>query len=293
MLTNGKVLIAGGVRDTNVNTLSSAELFDPVTATFTATGSMTVPRYNHTATLLPNGKVLIVGGYNATSNPTYAELYDPATGTFTATGALVTPRDCHGAALLSNGKVLVAAGFHNGDSIANAELYDPASGTFAAATPLITARRDFTTTLLSNGKVLIAGGDGCTTQVTYLAAAELYDPDLGKFASAGSMTSIRTGHSATLLANGKILLAGGWNAGVDERSARPTHGDTVGRWQGVDRRRVAGHRHRLAHERGAVRSSQWHVHANRFDEHSKGAAYCDHIAESKGTLCWRRPRCKQ
>lgn len=125
-------------------------------ARFAASGSLAMARYDHTSTLLQNGKVLVAGGYGGGYLPS-AEIYDPATGTWSAAGSLLTARRYHTATLLPNGKVLVAGGY-NGTFLASAELYDPATGIWTTTGSLATARQRHTATLLPNGKVLIAGG---------------------------------------------------------------------------------------------------------------------------------------
>ena len=129
LLPSGKVLIAGGTYPP----ATSAELYDPVTGTFAATGSMSATRDSHTATLLPSGKVLIAGGADDQNVPATAEVYDPATGTFTEKGSMGAARQRHTTTLLPSGKVLIAAGAAAGplSTLATAELYDPATGTFA------------------------------------------------------------------------------------------------------------------------------------------------------------------
>ena len=122
----------------------------------------------HTATLLPNGKVLVAGGQGTSGNLTSADLSDPAAGTWSATRSLNTARFGHTATLLPNGKVLVAGG-NNSGALTSAELYDPASGMWSVTGSLNTARASHTATLLPNGKVLVAGGNNaaearnCTT----------------------------------------------------------------------------------------------------------------------------------
>jgi hypothetical protein len=177
LLPSGKVLVAGGegfAADSQTRIgINSAELYDPATGTWSYTGSLNAARALQSATLLPNGKVLIAGGdvvnvaiFNS------AELYDPATGTWSATGNLSTPRVFHTETLLSGGKVLIV-GSWNG-CLNNAELYDPAIGRWSITANLNTLRSDgHTATLLSNGKVLVAGGNGLGG---VLNSAELYDP---------------------------------------------------------------------------------------------------------------------
>ncbi len=135
-------MLIAGAWIINGDVLASAELYDPASGTWTATGSLANARGFHTATLLPNGKVLVAGGVGSDfSSLTSAELYDPTSGTWTATGSLATARERHTATLLPNGKVLAAGGFFN---IASAELYDPASGTWTATGSLASAREGHT-----------------------------------------------------------------------------------------------------------------------------------------------------
>jgi WD40 repeat protein len=207
LLQDGRVLVIGGrTADAgsplSVQDFRSAELYNPATATFTSTGSPARPLSQHTATLLPNGKVLIAGGVDAT-NPNLttatatAEIYDPATGAFSPTGNMTAARTGHTATLLANGRVLITGG----SGLSTAEVYDPATSSFSATGIMGLARASHTATLLSNGTVLVAGGGDST--------AELYDPAAGSFIPTGGMESGRTAHSATLLQNGEILVAGG------------------------------------------------------------------------------------
>lgn len=194
--------------------------------TFSATGSLINGRYNHTATLLPNGKVLVAGGRAASGYLVTAELYDPATGSWSATGSLATARERHTATLLPNGTVLVTGGGNyqapSGSSVAtaSAELYDPATGRWSTTRSLTAARVMHTATLLPNGKVLVAGG----------YSAELYDPATGSWSATGSLTTGRSGHTATLLSNGKVLVAGGYPESPDPKSAE-LYDPATGTWR--------------------------------------------------------------
>jgi len=201
--------MAGGVSGGSTPT-ANAELYNPSTGTWAATNSMLLPRYSHTATLLPNGKVLVAGGRDSGGILSNAELYDPVTNTWVAIGAMTAQRASHTATLLPNGKVLVAAGFGNSGSLASAELYDPATNAWLAAGALAHAGSVRAAMLLPNGKVLVTGGFDSAAPLDY---ADLYDPATNAWLSAGFMPTPRVYHTTTLLPNGKVLVAGGYSSG--------------------------------------------------------------------------------
>ena len=206
-LTNGKVLVEGGSASGGSGGFrGNADLFDAALGTWSPTGSLVTPRALQTATLLSNGKVLIVGGSNGNQLAS-AEVYDPALGTWSATGSLTNARQAHTATLLANGKVLVAGGFVGGAST-SVELYDPALGTWSATGSLTTARYYHSATLLPDGKVLVAGG--IRDNGTAIASTELYNPATGTWSPGGSFVTARYYQTATMLATGKVLVAGGY-----------------------------------------------------------------------------------
>ncbi|HEU5237208.1 MAG TPA: kelch repeat-containing protein [Pyrinomonadaceae bacterium] len=256
LLLNGKVLITGGYNGADSNhpplSLNSAELYDPATGSWSGTGSLNTARDHHTATQLKNGQILILGGQNhangsAILSLTSAELYDPAAGTWSYTGALNTGRFLPTATVLQNGKVLVAGGDvcspGQGCMTANsAELYDPATGIWSFTGNLNTARYWHTATLLPNGKVLVAGGINANGSLNIttspLNSTELYDPATGAWTYAGNLNAARAGHSATLLANSKILAAGNYqrcnDIGIcEDTSVAELYDATTGNWSEI------------------------------------------------------------
>jgi len=194
---------------------------------FSFTGSLATGRYAHTATLLPNGDVLVAGGAGFSDSPPLvsAELYHLDTKTWSGTGNLATAR-VFPATLLPNGKVLVTGRYNSNGSAVAAELYDPETGIWSATgTPNI-GRNKQTATLLANGKVLIVGGIGLAGSA--LSSAEIYDPATAKWTTTGSLSDARLGHTATLLQNGKVLVAGGAS------SVAELYDPAMGKWFTTD-----------------------------------------------------------
>ena len=213
LLPDGMVLVTGGSHGDGA--LASAELYDPRTGTWTATGSMSQERSGHTATRLAEGKVLVAGGTSRTDGAAVgtAELYDPASGTWSATGGMTDARTYHIAVPLPDGTALVSGGVPRSDGpsplLASAELYDPALGTWTPTGRMIDVRNDFAATLLSDGRVLVVGSASSTLEGDGLASAELYDPRSGTWTATWSMKAARWFHTATLLVDGTVLVAGG------------------------------------------------------------------------------------
>jgi len=218
LLQNGTVLIAGGDIGDNAG-LTSAEIYNPATGTFTATGSMSTRRTTQTATLLPNGTVLIAGGqdnYSGQVALNTAEIYTPSSGTppsgtFALVGNMTTTRCQHTATLLTDGTVLIAGGQNtSGTTLSSAEIYTPSTASFAATGAMNSSRIYHSATSLADGTVLIAGGfPNITGSNNATNKAEVYTPSSRTFTLTGNMTVPRAYHSATMIYNGDILIAGG------------------------------------------------------------------------------------
>jgi N-acetylneuraminic acid mutarotase len=208
-IDGGRVLVVGGVG--GVNSTSTAEIFDPKSATWTSTPPLAHERWGATLTVLSGGRVLLAGGDPGAPGGS-AELFDPALGAWKEIAPMSTPRRYHTATLLLNGRVLVTGGQvpDDGSKIAtSAEIFNPATGVWSKVAPMATARSMHTATRLDDGLVLVAGG---VTSAGITAAVERYNPAQDAWTKMPILASARAIHTATLLDHGAVLVAGGLDA---------------------------------------------------------------------------------
>lgn len=233
-LGHGRVLVTGGCANADhagegvpcpAHT-SSAEVYRPPVApategSWSPVAPMSAPRSNHTATLLPDGQVLVVGGCALPTDTVLCpaspsgERFDPVAGAFAPVPPMSTPRVHHSATLLPGGQVLVAGGADAGEVSASAEVYDAVSG-WSGTGRLNQPRYGHTATLLPDGRILVTGGGDAAGLP--LVTAELYDPNTGAWSAAGPLVTPRYAHTATVLASGKVLLLGGCVAATEAAS---------------------------------------------------------------------------
>ena len=215
LLPDGRVLVTGGYKSneaaggytSSFTGVTSAELYDPATGTWSSAGALVAARIGHTATLLPTGKVLIVGGALDYKFATVTELFDPATSTWQTTGPTSDSYTYHTATLLPSGKVMVTGG--NGS--VQTELYDPATGTWTTSTAADQGRSNHTATVMPGGRVLVTGGVASASADRALASTTVFDPATATWSTACSLRKGRNNHTATLLPNGLLLIAGGFD----------------------------------------------------------------------------------
>ncbi len=228
LLLDGHVLVAGGFIDPDRRSLNSrptneAEVYDSSTNMWSPTGSMAEVRGMHTATLLRDGRVLVVGGSAGLAEGlsevvlASAELYDPAIGTWSEAASMAEGRARHAATLLADGRVLVLGGERlvPGDEpdtivdspITSVEVYDPSSNSWSSAGSMSGERVD-TATLLQDGRVLVVGEEGDPQQDRDLSSVEVYDPSTGTWSKAAPMENEGGAVAATLLNDGRVLIVG-------------------------------------------------------------------------------------
>lgn len=209
--------------------------------TFALTGSLNTARYDHTATLLPTGEVLVVGGLDVNGVYTSlasAELYNPKHGKWTVTGSLSVGRTGFTATLLANGQVLVAGGSdYQIRCYATAELYNPSTGTWSLTGSMSQPRCLHSATLLPDGKILVSGGVNSLYDFSRptVTGAEIYDPGSGTWTATGSLNVSRADAATSLLQDGKVLTAGGYsNTGNNNPNAYLTSAEiydpSTGQW---------------------------------------------------------------
>ncbi len=232
LLPGGNVLATGGTTSAGragsgagqtIIPVSSAEIYNPATAKWSVTGSMTVARFEASATLLKDGRVLIAGGLGGPGvhSPTglqypplsSAEIYDPTVGAFVGAGKMGESRADQVAALLPDGTVMVAGGASGTDGLTTlrtVERFNPLTGSWTALPPMSTPRSGAAVATLHNGSVLVAGGETDNQgSVSSLASAELFDPQSSTWRSAGSMGCARSGLEAAVLNDGSVLEVAG------------------------------------------------------------------------------------
>jgi hypothetical protein len=228
LLLDGRVLVSGGIDYSQrpEPIFASAELYDPATGTWTATGSMIGPRFKHRAVLLRDGRVLVAGGTatEPSRDPPLAtaELYDPVSGIWRQTGPMNQARENPGIALLRDGRVLVAGGavgnFGEYRSLNSAEIYDPRTETWTETASMKQDRVQFPVVLLADGRVLAIGGVA-RPRGTALLSVEAYDPASGTWSDVAPMAVRRWNHRAVLLPNEEVLVVGGFNITGELRDA--------------------------------------------------------------------------
>jgi len=216
-LRNGTVLVAGGAFENAP--LALTELYDPVTGSWSSVSDMNLPRLHHTATMLLDGRVLVVGGGISATNKASrasAEIYDPASQNWIRTGSMAAARSYHTATLLEDGRVLVVGGrstyVGGGAVLGSAEIFDPQTGRWSAVAPIPTKRYVHAAVRLGDGRVLVAGGWSSTAlEARSLESAATFDPQSGKWASVGDMTTGRAQFAMASMTDGRVLAVGGFS----------------------------------------------------------------------------------
>ncbi|MEW5991129.1 MAG: kelch repeat-containing protein [Chloroflexota bacterium] len=190
----------------------------PTGSGWSAAGHLVDGRSDHTATLLADGRVLVAGGRDRSVVLASAELYDPLTETWRKTGLMSSGRADHDATLLADGRVLVV------DGSGAAVLFDPVTEQWTVTSSLATGRAAFAIVSLIDGRALVIGGwisDASSLPEGPSGSAELYDSASGAWSPVGPMTVSRAEHSATRLADGRILVVGGWGRSSSANDPRP------------------------------------------------------------------------
>lgn len=215
MLTDGRVLVAGGGSE------RASLVYDPARDTWTALGALGEPRSEHTLTMLADGRVLAVGGSTTPSSTGHgrlaqsAEIFDPRTGAWSAAGTLRQARLRHAATLMRDGRVLVSGGSARpgepGGQLASTEIFDPRTQSWRDGPPLAHPRQLHTATSLIDGRVIVIGGQIWAERMEAVPEVELLDVTHSGWRLGAPIPEPRSGHTTTALADGRLLVVGGWN----------------------------------------------------------------------------------
>ena len=211
-LGSGEVLVAGGCTAPGCEQVTpSAELFDPRERAFRPTGAMSTRRVSHAAATLPDGTVLVTGGWTGDRVTAGAEIYDPESETFRATADMNVARMSHAALSLGDGRILIVGGSSNEQrALASAEIYDPELDGFTPASSMSEPRVSHAAVLMEDGRALVVGGQRARGEL--LGSAEVFDPATAEFRPAGTMAVARHKHALAALAGGGAMAIGGSDA---------------------------------------------------------------------------------
>jgi len=225
VLDDGRVLVAGGLA--NGVPLASAEIYDPAADAWSPAEPMSVPRLGHTLTVLADGRVMAAGGSALESDGVAGggqtirtvattEIFDPATGTWSPAAEMATPRFEHTATLLGDGRVFMVGGLGPAGEgaeqdlpLRSTEFYDPAANAFVSSTDLSEGRANHAAALLNENAVIVSGGTSGESGDISVASAEVFDNRAATWTTVGALGTPRTGHTATALQDGRVLVVGG------------------------------------------------------------------------------------
>lgn len=221
LLPDGNVLVTGGTTGASTAAISTSETYYPASKRWVSTAqTMNIPRQNHTATLLPDGNVLVAGGSSTGTYTNTAEIYIATAAVWRSVGDMPSGRSQHTATLLKNGKVLVAGGVNGMGPLKATAIYDPATRTWTAGPDMQAGRYSHTATLLKDGRVIVIGG---SDNFLSLLTAELYNGVSWNYVESNGETALmslnRANHRTVLLPNGKLMITGGESAGVSQGTA--------------------------------------------------------------------------